>query len=49
MLKLEDPRIVLIVKVLVGDQLNIATRLRTDQRGTRPLPYKRPVIRVAYP
>jgi hypothetical protein len=48
-LELEDPRVVLITEVLVGNQLNVTTRLRTDQRRTWSLPYERPVVRVSYP
>jgi hypothetical protein len=48
-LELEDPRVVLVGRVLVGNQLDITTRLRTDQRGTGPLSHERPVVRVADP
>ena len=49
MLELEDPWVVLVVEVLVGDQLDLAARLGTDQRGTWLLPDDCPVVRVAYP
>ena len=49
MLELEDPRVVLVVGVLVGDQLDITARLRTDQGRPWPLPDERPVVRITHP
>jgi len=48
-LELEDPRVVLVMKILVGDQLDIAARLRTDQWRPWPLPDEGPVVRVTNP
>src|SRR3954453_6588609 len=48
-LELEDPRVVLIIGVLVGDQLHTTPRIRAHERGSWLLPDQRPVVRVADP
>jgi hypothetical protein len=48
-LELEDPRVVLVAGILVGDQLDVTARLRTDQGWPWPLPHQRPVVGVADP
>jgi hypothetical protein len=49
MLKLEYPRVVLVIEVLVGDQLNVTARLGANQRWPWLLPYEGPVVRIAHP
>jgi hypothetical protein len=48
-LEFEDPRIVLIIEIFIGDQFNITARLRADQRGPGLLPDECPVVRIAHP
>jgi hypothetical protein len=48
-LEFEDPRIVLIIEIFIGDQFNITARLRADQRRSGPLPDEGPVVRIAHP
>jgi hypothetical protein len=48
-LEFEDPRIVFIIEIFVGDQFNITARLRADQRRSGPLPDEGPVVRIAHP
>src|SRR4051812_1878639 len=48
-LELEGPRVVLVMKILVGDQLDVATWLGAHEGRSRLLPDQRPVIRIANP
>src|SRR5688572_17119737 len=48
-LELEDARVVLVLRVFVGDQLDVTSRLRTSQWRAWSLPDERPVVRITHP